>query len=127
VTIKHWYIGFAVVTLASCGGGGDSNGPAPPPVGNTPVPEGGITVRNNSYSPSAKTIAAGGSVEWAWNSCTGGYEGETCIAHSVTFADGVTSPIQERGTYTRTFATAGTYDYHCLTHGAAMSGRVTVQ
>jgi len=127
VTRKHWYIGFAVMALASCGGGGDSSGPPPPPVGNTPVPDGGITVMNNSYSPTAKTIAPGASVEWAWNSCVGGYDGESCIAHSVTFDDGVTSPVQERGSYTRTFATAGTYDYHCLTHGAAMSGRVTVQ
>jgi hypothetical protein len=128
VTTKYLYIGFAVMALASCGGGGgDSSGPAPPPVGNTPVPSGGITVMNNSFSPTAKTIAPGASVEWAWNSCVGGYDGESCVAHSVTFDDGVSSPIQEKGTYRRTFATAGVYDYHCQTHGAAMTGRVSVQ
>ena len=125
---RNLCVGLAVMALAACGGGGgDSNGPPPPPVGNTPVPSGGITVQNNSYSPSAKTIAPGATVEWAWNSCVGGYEGESCIAHSVTFDDGVSSSLQERGSYSRTFATAGTYDYHCISHGAAMSGRITVQ
>ena len=127
--INHWYVVFAAVALAGCGGGGGggSQGPPPPPTGNTPVPSGGITVQNNSFSPSAKTVTPGTAVEWAWNACIGGYEGDVCVAHSVTFDDGVSSPIQERGTYSRTFATAGVYDYHCQTHGAAMSGRITVQ
>lgn len=124
--IKHWYMGFAVMVLIGCGGGGNS-GPVPPPVGNTPVPTGGITVSNNVFSPSAKNITVGVTVQWAWNSCTGGYEGETCVAHSVTFNDGTTSPIQERGSYSRTFGAAGTYDYRCATHGAAMTGTITVQ
>lgn len=84
-------------------------------------------MQNNSYSPTGKTIAPGATVDWAWNSCVGGYDGETCVAHSVTFDDGATSSLQERGSYSRTFATAGTYDYHCSSHGAAMSGRITVQ
>src|SRR5688572_33025097 len=98
---KHWYIGFAVMTLASCGGGGgDSSGP-PPPVGNTPVPSGGITVMNNSYSPTAKTIATGASVDWVWNSCVGGYDGESCMVQGVTFDDGVMSEVQVSMTYSR--------------------------
>ena len=128
--MKNLCVGLAVIALAACGGGGgDSNGPPPPPQGNTPAPTGGITVQNNSYSPSSKTVAPGTTVEWAWNSCvsSGGYDGEICTAHSVTFADGATSSLQDRGTYSRTFATAGTYDYHCTSHGTAMTGRITVQ
>ena len=126
--MKNWCVGLAVIALAGCGGGGgDSQGPPPPPVGNTPVPSGGITVQNNSYDPTAKTVTPGTTVDWAWNSCVGGYDGETCIAHSVTFDDGISSPLQERGSYSRNFATAGTYNYHCTSHGAAMSGRITVQ
>ena len=125
---RHWYLGFAILAIGACGGGGgDSNGPPPPPTGNTPTPSGGVTVSNNSFSPSAKNIAVGNSVNWAWNSCSGGYDGDICVAHSVTFDDGVSSPIQEKGSYTRTFAAAGTYDYHCQTHGTAMTGRVVVQ
>jgi len=127
VKIQHWYMGLAVFALGACGGGGGSSGPPPPPTGNTPVPAGGITVVNNSFNPNAKTVTAGTTVQWAWNSCTGGYEGDICVAHSVTFDDGITSPIQERGSFSRTFNTAGTFDYHCQTHGTAMAGRVTVQ
>ena len=129
VKIKHWYVGFAAIAIAGCGGGGggSSNGPPPPPTGNTPVQSGGISVTNNAFSPSSKTVTPGTTVQWSWNSCSGGYEGDICVAHSVTFDDGVGSPIQERGSFSRTFTAAGTYDYHCQTHGAAMTGRVTVQ
>ncbi len=34
--------------------------------------------------------------------------------------------IVNGGTYVHTFATAGTYDYHCTIHGITMSGSVTV-
>jgi plastocyanin len=66
-------------------------------------------------------------VTWTWNTCTGdGYGGQTCVSHSVTFDDGVTSPTQDTGTYNRTFTAKGTYTYHCLVHGAAMTGTITV-
>ena len=70
----------------------------------------------------------GATVQWAWNSCTGdAYSGQMCTSHSVTFDDGTTSPTQDQGTFNRTFNAAGTYNYHCLVHGAAMSGSITVQ
>jgi plastocyanin len=121
---------LAVVGLSACGGGGGggSQVTSPPPSGNTPPPSNGITVSNNSYSPGAKTVAAGATVQWAWNTCTGdAYSGQTCVSHSVTFDDGATSPTQDQGTYQRTFATAGVYTYHCAVHGAAMAGSITVQ
>ena len=121
---------LAVIGLAACGGGGGggSQVTSPPPTGNTPPPANGITVTNNAYSPGTKTVAAGTTVTWAWNTCTGdSYSGQTCVSHSVTFDDGSTSPTQEQGTYSRNFATAGTYNYHCAVHGAAMAGSITVQ
>ena len=68
-------------------------------------------------------------MQWAWNSCSGDvYSGQTCVSHSVTFDDAVTSPTQDHGTFSRTFAAAGTYNYHCVVHGAAaMSGSITVK
>jgi plastocyanin len=128
--MKTVLVALAVVGLAACGGGGGGGSPVtgPPPSGNTPPPPNGITVSNNSYSPGTKTIAAGGSVEWSWNTCTGDvYAGQTCTSHSVTFDDGTGSPLQNQGTYTRSFAAAGTYNYHCQVHGAAMAGTITVQ
>jgi len=125
-------VALAVFGLAACGGGGGggSQVTSPPPGGgNTPPPANGITVSNNNYSPGAKTVAVGSTVQWAWNTCTGDpyYGGQTCAEHSVTFDDGITSATQDHGTFSRTFAAAGTYNYHCAVHGAAMSGSITVQ
>ena len=123
-------IALALISVGACGGsGGGSTAPNNQPTGNTTPPSGGIAVTNNNFSPSAKTVAVGTAVQWAWNSCSGdSYTGtNTCVGHSVTFDDGVTSPTQEQGTYNRTFAVAGTYNYHCSVHGAAMAGAITVQ
>ena len=46
---------------------------------------------------------------------------------AMTFDDGPTSPIQSSGNFSRAFATAGTYTYHCKVHGAAMAGTVIVK
>lgn len=99
-----------------------------PPGGNTPPPPGGISVTNNAYTPASDTVTVGTTVRWAWNSCSGNsYSGQTCVSHSVTFDDGVTSPTQDQGAFSRMFATAGTYNYHCAVHGTAMSGTITVK
>ena len=126
--MKAVLVAFAVASVCACGGGGDSS-TAPPSQGtNTPPPADGISVTNNSFSPGSKSVAIGTRVTWAWNSCTGDpYYGQTCTEHSVTFDDGITSATQEQGTFSRTFSAAGTYNYHCSVHGAAMSGTVTVQ
>ena len=129
--MKAALVALAVVGLAACGGGGGGGGGItnpPPGGGNTPPPSNGISVSNNAYSPGSKTVAVGSTVQWAWNTCNGDpYYGGSCVAHSVTFDDGVTSPTQDQGTFSRTFAAAGTYTYHCLVHGAAMAGSITVQ
>lgn len=128
MTTKHVCIALALISAAACGGGGGET--TGPPAGNTPPPVGGISVVNNAFSPAAKTVQAGTTVTWAWNTCTGGdgYGGsEACVAHGVNFDDGTNSPTQDKGTYARNFATAGTYNYHCAVHGTAMSGSVTVQ
>lgn len=126
-TTNVW-IAFVLIAAVACGGGYSS---APPgQSGNTPPPAGAISVMNNSFSPSAKTVTAGTIVQWAWNSCSGGDiygTGETCVAHDVLFDDGATSGQKSQGTYARPFPTPGTFPYHCAVHGAAvMSGSITV-
>jgi hypothetical protein len=70
---------------------------------------------------------------WQWNSCSdngGGYgRYGGCVTHNVTFDDGsnIASPVQDSGSSNRTFSAAGTYKYHCVIHGSAMSGMVVVQ
>jgi plastocyanin len=86
------------------------------PSGNT------VGVNDNSFSPSTLTVTAGTTVTWDWN---GGN------SHNVTWVDGTpaASATQATGTYTRTFATAGAYDFYCTLHGTpttGMRGSITV-
>jgi plastocyanin len=124
--------------LAGCGGAGGGYGTGP---GTGSNPGGGtttggssnvVTISNQSFAPNAMTVAAGTSVTWKWNDCSGGDgygSGATCVGHNVTFDDGsgLASATQEQGTFSRTFAAKGTYKYHCTIHGPAMSGEVVVQ
>lgn len=75
-----------------------------------------------SYSPSTVTIAAGDTVEWHWNNG---------VPHSVTSRGGFASNpegVKTEGTYSFTFTTAGTFDYHCQVHESdGMTGQVVVQ
>jgi plastocyanin len=134
MTTKTVCIALAFISSAACGGGGGNGttNPTTQPIGNTPPPAGGISVTNNAFSPASKTVAVGTAVQWAWNSCTGGGDpygggGEVCVAHGVNFDDGTSSPTQDKGTFTRTFSVAGTYNYHCAVHQGAMAGTITVQ
>lgn len=77
-----------------------------------------IDVDDNSYSPSSTTVPAGSTITWTW---IGGNQ------HSVTFSSGTNSAVQSTGTFQRTFPTAGTFNYQCSVHGAAMSGSIKVQ
>lgn len=77
-----------------------------------------VSVDNNFFDPSSTTIAAGGSITWTW---VGG------VDHNVTFPSGPNSSTQAAGTFERTFADVGSFDYLCTIHGAAMSGTVVVQ
>ena len=86
-----------------------------------PVP-GGASVTatgNNTFSPAAVTIAAGGSVTWQFGNGT----------HNVTFAAGQPPggniPDQSAGTVTRTFPAAGSFAYDGTRHNG-MTGSVTV-
>jgi plastocyanin len=127
---------LAACGMLACGGGGygtDVPPPPPPPV--TPASPLDIVIQNNTFTPSTLTVPVGSTVKWTWASCTGGYDpyggsaGETCVDHNVTWdaTDVPASPTQGSGTYQRLFNVAGTYNYHCSMHGAAMSGKVVVQ
>ncbi|HEX8944345.1 MAG TPA: plastocyanin/azurin family copper-binding protein [Gemmatimonadaceae bacterium] len=124
--------------LGACGGSGSSSLSTSPggtnPGGGTPTPTTNlVTLVNSAFSPSTITVTAGATVNWKWNDCSGGDGygggGATCVTHQITFDDGsgIASASQDQGTFSRTFSSKGTYKYHCLIHGAAMSGEVDVQ
>ena len=129
------------LALAGCGGGGGTEsgaGPtAPPSPGSptsptaptTPSTTASIAMRtdgdgygsfSSSFLPSAVTIARGGTVTW-----TNG----TDVAHNVTFdaAAGAPANVADNttGSASRTFATAGTFGFHCTNH-VGMAGSITV-
>ena len=80
------------------------------------------------------TVSAGDTVTWDWvgtlfhstTACSGS-DFATCDA-----AQGWDSPVQDRGSFTQTFTTAGTFYYKCLVHpgppvpGPFMRGAITV-
>lgn len=134
--------GIVLAASAACGSGGggaaagSSNLPTDPTGGGSSNGNNGVTrtlsvtVTNNTFTPASTTITHGSTVQWTWNTCSGDGYGSTdasCVEHTVTFDDGPTSQMQDRGTFQRTFNTAGTYKYHCAVHGTAMSGEVKVE
>jgi plastocyanin len=104
-------------TTPSQPGGGTTGGTAGGTGGGTSAPQ--VSVMNNFYQPANISVTAGTTVTWTWAS--GG------VSHSVTFDDGSGgSQIQGSGSFNRTFNAAGSFAYHCLVHGQAMAGTVTV-
>lgn len=123
--LRYLLVGISLTFAAGCGGSGTANSSSNTPTGPTGTganPSGStstsISVNDDFYSPSSTTIAVGSAVTWTWKGTQ---------EHSVTFDDGQHSATQSSGTYTRTFSTTGTFAYHCIVHGQAMSGTVTVQ
>lgn len=82
-----------------------------------------IMVNNNFFSPVSDTIAVGGTVTWTWSAGSN--------PHNVTFAPaaGAPSDIGTRsnaGSDSRTFNTAGLFNYECTVH-AGMNASIRVQ
>ena len=77
-----------------------------------------VTIKGFAFGPAALTVNAGTTVTWTNEDTTG---------HTVTFdSGGVTSDTLQNGaTFDHTFATAGTFTYHCAIH-PSMKGSVTV-
>ena len=100
-------------SFAACGG----DDPSGLESGNGTI---AVSVGDDFFDPSSRTVSAGTTVEWTW---TGGNE------HNVTFDDGVgNSGMQSEGNHTRQFTAAGTFPYYCSIHGrSVMSGAIVVQ
>lgn len=104
-----------VVGLAACGSYG--SGPTQPPPPTT------VTVNalaSLAFSPSSVTVAPGGVVTFVFGS----------VGHNVKFDTGANPPSDITGvnantSIPRTFATAGTYTFHCTIH-PQMTGTIVV-
>jgi len=123
----------ALLSLTACGGvtspqgsGGGGGGGGGGPVGQVTV--GNIFFRsahNGSANPAVDTIAAGGSVTWAWNAAGSHSIQSTGLVPEI-FRNSVVM-AGANDTYTVTFRNPGTYSYQCAVHGSAMTGRIVVQ
>jgi cytochrome c peroxidase len=94
--------------------------PFPPPSGGPPAGT-TVTMQANAYHPATLTVAPGTVITWT------NLDG---IGHSATFdSDAIGStPVYLSGNRQLTMpATPGTYSYHCVVHGTAMSGTIVVQ
>lgn len=116
----------ALVVLAGCAG--SSSTPATGGSSSAPASSGGssaggtaagtaVTIANFAFNPADVTVKVGQSVTWTNNDTT---------THTVTGADFDSGPLAPGATYSHTFGTAGTFDYHCSIH-TSMTGKVTVQ
>ncbi len=82
-----------------------------------------LSVRNGTSNPAVDTVAVGGSVTWTWAASTGATHNITPPAAPPSFTGrGNVTPPPLPEPHTATFATAGTYTYHCSLHGSAVSG-----
>ncbi|HEY1025348.1 MAG TPA: plastocyanin/azurin family copper-binding protein [Sphingobacteriaceae bacterium] len=88
----------------------------PPPGGSSGT---AVTIQGMAFSPSSLTVTTGTTVTWT---------NRDNVAHTVTADDNsFSSPlINNGGTYSRTFNTAGTFPYHCTPH-PEMRATITVQ
>jgi plastocyanin len=68
-----------------------------------------VKIQGMAFSPSVITVTAGTTVKWT------NYDN---VAHTVTSDDGLfdSGSISTNGTFSQTFDSTGTYDYHCTPH-----------
>jgi plastocyanin len=98
--------------------------PPPPPPGNATA----VTVTDDKYTPVNLTVSVGQTVVWT----NMGPSAHTVTADDNSFSAQLAAPVTTPGypntgggVYTRTFAAAGVYPYHCTFH-PEMKGTITV-
>ena len=89
------------------------------PVANTPSTS-NVVIQNFAFNPSELTIKQGDTVIWT---------NKDSVPHTVTSDSGnelASSTLSNGATYSHTFNSAGTFDYHCSIH-TMMKGKIIVQ
>jgi plastocyanin len=117
----------AVLALAACSGSSTPTptalpSSAPPPAASAAPPAAAgstVSIASFSFQPAALTVAVGTTVTWTNNDSA---------RHTVTADDGSfkSGTLGKGGTFSQTFATPGTFAYHCAFH-SSMTATITVQ
>jgi plastocyanin len=111
-------LAISPVVLFSCnkGGGSSNNGytNTPPPT----VDPNAITISNMSFGSNSLTIKAGTTVTWT---------NADNLSHTVTADDNsfTSGDLGKDATFSHSFATVGTYNYHCKYH-SMMTAKIIV-
>ncbi len=125
--MKFKLAGFAagLMVLAACGsstslygGGGGGGGGGCTPTATM------VCMVQFSFNPTNLTVAAGTPVTWR-NGSSNTHTVTSDPGSSLTYNSG---DVQNGGVFSQTFATAGTYNYHCKYHQVTygMTGTITV-
>jgi plastocyanin len=79
-----------------------------------------VFIQSNSFSPASITVTAGTTIKWT---------NKDDVAHTVTSNTNVfdSGTIISGGTFSFTFATAGTFSYYCKLHPAMVAAVVVNQ
>ena len=123
VSFSLCVIAFAV-GMSSCKSSSTPAAPAPSNGGGTQaqktitIPAGDAYTGGTNYSPRTLTVQVGGSVVWTNRDS----EKHTTVSDTGLW----TSDIAPGADFTRTFPTAGKFDFHCSLH-PGMTGTITVQ
>ena len=118
--IARFATAFALI-LAACSAGASPTPPGSSAPGASAGVAGGSTaveIKNTAYNPATVTAKVGGKVTWTNNDS---------VTHTVTLDDNSadSGDLAAGSTFDHTFATAGTFAYHCKIH-SSMHGTVTV-
>lgn len=107
------------VTQSPAGGNPQNNGIIEGDTNGKPMLGIDISIQNFAYSQPTFTVKKGTSVTW---------QNEDTVAHTVTADDGsFDSGLLEKGkSFSHTFNTVGTFDYHCTPH-PQMTAKIVVQ
>jgi plastocyanin len=80
------------------------------------------STRNGTWNPAVDTVAVGRTLTWDW---FGGTHSVQSLGSPSFTSSAIMSGAQSK--YTFTFSKAGTYQYNCVRHPKAMSGRIIVK
>lgn len=107
----------SILFLGACGKSGNSTNPTSS--GNTPVAAANVSIENFAFSPATVHVKIGGSVTWTNKDAT---------PHTATDLGGAfdSGSLAVDQTFKKTFATAGTYTYHCTIHSMMANATVVV-
>jgi plastocyanin len=115
--MRRILIALALLTLAivvvAC-----ASGNAPGVSSSTSQSGNAISIKDNAFSPGDLQTSIGTEVKWANND----NQAHQIVADDGSFDSGV---LAEGRAFRHTFTKAGTYKYHCTTHGE--TGTVTVK